>query len=240
MNEPVLIIPMVLALLGDNPMQSEFACHIGLKGKFFCRACWVKGSDALAETAPQRSGSPRASSHGSDGDGASDDRSGSEAPEGSGNGAAASAASDKQVGGRRRKAVESMSSMVDRAKAFLKVEFPTPKLMSVSRHDWLIICVQIGRPRHKVETTAQLKSMFTEASTLNSKTKVQAMRTESGVKDTYQMFFLDKLFRSYKKKRGRESKQAALEKEIESLPDIITSPIWRINGRSIAFIFLMI
>ncbi|KAJ7164737.1 hypothetical protein C8R43DRAFT_1086158 [Mycena crocata] len=46
-QELVLMIPTVLALLGNNPMQSEFACHIGLKGKYFCRACWVKGSDAL-------------------------------------------------------------------------------------------------------------------------------------------------------------------------------------------------
>lgn len=28
-------------------MQSEFSCHIGLRGKLFYRACWVKGSDAL-------------------------------------------------------------------------------------------------------------------------------------------------------------------------------------------------
>ena len=49
-NEAVLVIPMVLALLGDNPMQSEFACHIGLKGKLFCQACWVKGFDGLAES----------------------------------------------------------------------------------------------------------------------------------------------------------------------------------------------
>jgi len=28
-------------------MQSEFACHIGMRGKLFCRACWVKGSNAL-------------------------------------------------------------------------------------------------------------------------------------------------------------------------------------------------
>jgi hypothetical protein len=43
----VLVIPSVMALLGDNPMQSEFACHIGLRGKLFCRACWVKGFDGL-------------------------------------------------------------------------------------------------------------------------------------------------------------------------------------------------
>ena len=41
-----MIFPTILALLGDNPMHSEFACHIGLRGKYFCRACWVKGSDA--------------------------------------------------------------------------------------------------------------------------------------------------------------------------------------------------
>lgn len=27
-------------------MHSEFACHIGLRGKYFCRICEVKGSDA--------------------------------------------------------------------------------------------------------------------------------------------------------------------------------------------------
>lgn len=32
-------------------MQSEFACHIGLRGKFFCRACWVKGFDTLVKKA---------------------------------------------------------------------------------------------------------------------------------------------------------------------------------------------
>lgn len=37
-----LVIPSVLAMVGDNPMQSEFACHGGLKCSFFCRACWVE------------------------------------------------------------------------------------------------------------------------------------------------------------------------------------------------------
>lgn len=33
----------MLALCGDNPMQSEFACHIGFRGRLFCRNCWVSG-----------------------------------------------------------------------------------------------------------------------------------------------------------------------------------------------------
>jgi hypothetical protein len=72
--------------------------------------------------------------------------------------------------------------------------------------------------------------MFQEASTLDSKTKVGTMRTESGVKDTYQLFFLEKLFKSYKGKKGWESKQDALDKEIVDLPQHITSPVWRIKG----------
>ncbi|KAK0211411.1 hypothetical protein IW262DRAFT_1301739 [Armillaria fumosa] len=45
LEKNVLPILFVLALLGDNPMQSEFACHISLQGKFFCHACWVMESD---------------------------------------------------------------------------------------------------------------------------------------------------------------------------------------------------
>ncbi|KAI6157355.1 hypothetical protein BKA82DRAFT_4410080, partial [Pisolithus tinctorius] len=45
-SEMILVIPAVLAMLGDNPMQSELACHVGLQGKFFCRNCWVKGADS--------------------------------------------------------------------------------------------------------------------------------------------------------------------------------------------------
>lgn len=44
-QEAVLVIPSVLAMLGDNPMQSELACHIGLQGKMFCRVCWVEGDE---------------------------------------------------------------------------------------------------------------------------------------------------------------------------------------------------
>lgn len=48
-NEKVLLIPSILAMLGDNPMQSEFACHIGLRGRKFCRICHVEGDVEGAE-----------------------------------------------------------------------------------------------------------------------------------------------------------------------------------------------
>ncbi|KAJ7138522.1 hypothetical protein C8R43DRAFT_1132056 [Mycena crocata] len=44
-DEMVLLIPWIIAMLGDNPMQSEFASHIGLSGKCFCRVCHVRGAD---------------------------------------------------------------------------------------------------------------------------------------------------------------------------------------------------
>ncbi|KAI6035322.1 hypothetical protein F5J12DRAFT_902148 [Pisolithus orientalis] len=52
-REMVLVIPAVLAMLGDNPMQSELACHVGLQGKFFCCNCWVQGVGAESSEHPQ-------------------------------------------------------------------------------------------------------------------------------------------------------------------------------------------
>ncbi|KAJ7223860.1 hypothetical protein B0H12DRAFT_1213067 [Mycena haematopus] len=198
LNEPVLLVPQVLALLGDNPMQSEFACHIGLRGKLFCRACWVKGMDAM-DTDPEPGG------NGDDGSVAGDDTS-------SVGGSDRSDVSDDSTGskkGKKRKKVkETLNQMIRRVKNF----------------------VTIGRLRNKSETTTKLKSFFTEASTVDTKTKVQEQRTESGVKDTYQLFFLEKLFESYKGKRGRAAKQAALDAQLAQLPANTTSPVWRIKG----------
>ena len=56
------------------------------------------------------------------------------------------------------------------------------------------------------------------------------MRTESGVKDTVQEHFLDKLFASYKGKQGTQAKQAALDSAIQSLPPNITSAVWRLKS----------
>ncbi|KAH9925773.1 uncharacterized protein B0H18DRAFT_1085196 [Fomitopsis serialis] len=38
-GEDVLVVPWVLAFLGDNPMSSEFASHIGMSGRCYCRIC---------------------------------------------------------------------------------------------------------------------------------------------------------------------------------------------------------
>lgn len=111
-------------------MQSEFACHIGLRGKLFCRACWVKGPDAFDEAratqdTEQQHGSDMArnSSHSNEGSEA-ESMADSEASGG------ASASSDNSEGGaargaqkksRKQKAVETMSQLLRRASDFIKV-----------------------------------------------------------------------------------------------------------------------
>ncbi|KAJ7688026.1 hypothetical protein B0H17DRAFT_938745 [Mycena rosella] len=199
LKELVLVIPAVLALLGDNPMQSEFACHIGLRGKYFCRACWVKGSDNLDEEdgedpppVPQNAGAGSDAESQASSDAGSDT---SQQPTG-------------KVKSRRKKIKESLDQMVERAKSFVK----------------------IGRLRTRTETTGTLRTYFKEASTLNTKTRVKTMRTATGIKDTFQIVFLEKLFDSYKGKKGKKAKQEALEAQTRSLPKNTTSPVWRIKG----------
>ncbi|KAJ3718173.1 hypothetical protein C8R42DRAFT_740112, partial [Lentinula raphanica] len=95
-QEMVLVFPSVLAMLGDNPMQSEFACHVGLTGKFFCRCCWAKGKDADDE-------SPDIHTSEID-DNASVQSDTSEV---------------SQSGGKRKRRIETMAELVARAKRFL-------------------------------------------------------------------------------------------------------------------------
>ncbi|KAK6988340.1 hypothetical protein R3P38DRAFT_3228904 [Favolaschia claudopus] len=104
---------------------SEFACHIGMRGKLFCRACWVKESDALEGEADK----PQASeSHAGLDDVPADSESEGEAPPSSPAGQAESdAESDtsqtKKKRGKRVK--ETLEQMVDRVKSFMKVRLFT-------------------------------------------------------------------------------------------------------------------
>ncbi|KAJ7145018.1 hypothetical protein C8R46DRAFT_1232351 [Mycena filopes] len=234
-EEPVLIIPEVLALLGDNPMQSEFACHIGLRGKLFCRACWVKGTDAMDQeegVLGPDAGSEAGSAAGSDAESAvgadsevesiaGDEESGSgpqpvvpgpaaaPAPAAVGKSATKKTNSKGKGKGKGKKVRESMLQMVERVKSFMKV----------------------GRLRNKEETTTTLRSYFTEASEkLDTKTKVKNLQTANGVKDKYQTHFIEQLFNSYKKKRGQAPKTAARDAKLAQFPPITMSPVWRIKG----------
>ncbi|EGO18389.1 hypothetical protein SERLADRAFT_412257 [Serpula lacrymans var. lacrymans S7.9] len=184
-NEPVLLLPFVLALLGDNPMQSEFACHIGLHGKLFCRACWVKGIDAgtnILESAGQR---VHQESNGAKSDADSQMASNNSANEGTSNPASETeSVHSNTIKCKRRQGLETMANMLSSVQDFVKV----------------------GKPQKKQETITQLHAQFVQASQLDSKTKVDKMRTESGIKDTFQKYFIDKVVGLYQRLRGVASK----------------------------------
>ncbi len=111
-DEPVLIIIPVLSMLGDNPMQSEMACHTGLHAKYFCRACHVKGTDATEDA--ERVGQASL-------DGSADVAGGIQSDHESGSESDASASGSKPPKKRGARAVESMQQMLHRVKEFMKV-----------------------------------------------------------------------------------------------------------------------
>lgn len=75
-----------------------------------------------------------------------------------------------------------------------------------------------------------LDSFLNQAKDVGNKTALKKLRTETGIKDTTQEFFLEKLFASYKGKIGIRKKQEALDAAVDHLPPNITSAVWRIDG----------
>jgi hypothetical protein len=126
-KEPILIFPVILALLGDNPMQSEFACHMGMRGKLFCRACWVKGTDVADVTLPfERNDDGRSDAESvSSSDGQSSGGVESDASEASGGtheiNTEVPISSLVVPKKKKGKFVETMASMVKRVSSFIKV-----------------------------------------------------------------------------------------------------------------------
>ncbi|KAJ6556962.1 hypothetical protein B0H10DRAFT_2371346 [Mycena sp. CBHHK59/15] len=184
-RELVLVIPSVLAMLGDNPMQSEFACHIGFRGKFFCRACWAKGDpenddEDLAENSDQGSGSDTSAS-------------------GPGGGIPKK---------RKGKKYQSVVDMISRVHQFMSV----------------------STARNKAETLEELKSQFDSACVVGGQAEFKRKKTSSGIKDTYQGAFLDRIFAiSTKRGRSKPQKQADMATLRRTFPADITSPVWRIK-----------
>ncbi|CDO68931.1 hypothetical protein BN946_scf185000.g74 [Trametes cinnabarina] len=89
-------------------------------------------------------------------------------------------------------------------------------------------------PRHRAETLQQLRSQFIDAQRVGGQSSVEKARTRTGVKDTFQSFFIDKLC-SITTKRGqpRTDKEAAVQDYLKTIPYVeesATSPVWRIRG----------
>ncbi|KDQ05660.1 hypothetical protein BOTBODRAFT_182352 [Botryobasidium botryosum FD-172 SS1] len=199
-QERVLLIPSVLAMLGDNPMQSEFACHIGLRGRLFCRVCKVegRGEGELEEDGRQEKSRKRA-----------DSDTGSEASSMASDTSDASNASPKPTSKKRRKkGPESMTEMIGRVTNFMK----------------------IGILRNGRETQALLRSQFTEACRVGGLAQFKRTRTSSGVKDMYQETLLERLFdASTQQGVTKAQKEKDLKAAQKSLPEETTSPVWRIK-----------
>ncbi|KAJ4497274.1 hypothetical protein C8R41DRAFT_760050, partial [Lentinula lateritia] len=102
----VLLIPSVHALLGDNPMQSEFSCHIGFMGRLFCRICWASKSES------------------SDGD---------ESREACGYDSDASNCSSTSQKAKPKRTLESMSDMIIRVQNFMKHGTPRTRVETLKQ-----------------------------------------------------------------------------------------------------------
>ncbi|KAG8922830.1 hypothetical protein FRC02_011569, partial [Tulasnella sp. 418] len=140
-NEDVIVLVVVLALLGDNPMQSELACHIGLTANLFCRVCWV--SSRIDKDDKEKAG------QGNDEDRRSVSSAASGQSSDSGNGE-----EKKSPAGQ---VTESRESMIDRVKRFMQKGVPRNKTES---QDLL----------RNIFTTASRQGGKTESGRLNTQT----------------------------------------------------------------------
>ncbi|KAI6018600.1 hypothetical protein BKA83DRAFT_4464938 [Pisolithus microcarpus] len=202
-REMVLVIPAVLAMLGDNPMQSELACHVGLQGKFFCRNCWVQGAGVESGQPPDLTG--RAVQTNLDDDTRSIET-GSLASDSDGSLHQDITRPSKGKGRRS----ETMQDLVDRARRFLGA----------------------NTPRTRQDTITKLRSMFYEVTSGKGKTRYTKMKTDTGIKDTYMDVFVERILKRVKGIRaGTERFTDAVSAITQGRPvDQFMSPVWRIKG----------
>ena len=210
LEDHVLVIPFVAALLGDNPMQSEFACHVGPGGKSLCRICDVKGVDGSTNEL-QSSMAPTPTDDAEGGRTTPDSIGTSDGDDNSSAGDAGAPAN-----GRKRK-LESMQEMVARVTRF----------------------IQIGSLRTRDTTIQELHSIIEEAGSIGNISKIRAHKTSTGIKDTFLETFLDWMHLSYKSESSKSEKQVALDKFKLTLPmnTKMLSPVWQIRGMFILSVF---
>ncbi|KAL0066642.1 hypothetical protein AAF712_006244 [Marasmius tenuissimus] len=208
-EEDILIIPWVLALLGDNPMQSEFCAHMGLNAKFFCRVCKVKGKDSQEEhnAVPLNSSRP---------------------------------STPVSVPLDFTQPLTPLSIPPNLSRPSTPISVPTgepPKgrarFVETYEHVKRRITdfLKINEMRSKLESRAVLKSMLDSVVQSGGvKATFDTMGTSAGVKDPFLNHYVDKIIKASKTTRGAHNKQATTRSFLESLPNDLTSPVWRLKG----------
>ena len=207
LEDHILVIPFVAALLGDNPMQSEFACHVGPGGKSLCRICDVKGKDASTD-GPQPSAATTFIDSANGGH-TTPDSTGTSDSDGDGN---SSAGDSSAPASGRKKRLETMQEIVERVTRF----------------------IQIGSLRTRDSTIQELRTIIENAGLVGNVSKIRAHKTSTGIKDTFLETYLGLMHQSYKSKANRHDKQVALDNFRATLPtdaNRMFSPVWRMRGK---------
>ncbi|EIM81338.1 uncharacterized protein STEHIDRAFT_66542 [Stereum hirsutum FP-91666 SS1] len=215
LQESVLIIPSastVLSILGDNPMQSEMACHIGMNGKMFCRMCTVEGDDIDEDDTNDHPSHPHPNPDGSasEGEGAATDSSAqtnNDIPNQAGQ-------PPNKKRKRRTKGNESMQETVDRVTRFMRTPLPIHQ-------------------RTRAKTLQELRGQLQTAENVGGFTAIKNRRTNTGVKDTHLEFFMTQLTDiSKSRKIPRSEKEGRINTLLASFPDDDhkLSPVWLLKG----------
>uniref|UniRef100_A0A0W0FN34 Uncharacterized protein n=1 Tax=Moniliophthora roreri TaxID=221103 RepID=A0A0W0FN34_MONRR len=187
-----------------------------LPWKYFCQICRVRGKDASDMEAFNKPDGLRDKEAQSDDDNLDDldsdkDSVSSNASANSDGGEQPSPQASKEKAKKRsprKKLLESLEVMYEQVKRFVKP----------------------GEPQMPSYTTEKLQEHLQCAQRVGADSELKKFQTQHGIKDTYQMFFIDRLVNSYKGQRTLADKQTALKCAIEALPDCTMSPIWRIRG----------
>ncbi|KAJ3534303.1 hypothetical protein NMY22_g6988 [Coprinellus aureogranulatus] len=194
-------------------MQSEFASHIGLRGRCFCRACKVEGAPRGRRKAGEQDDG---SDYGGDDDDDDDDDVDMLPP-----------LSDDEEGGCRPP-----SPAVSIGSQILSGH-PQYQWTVAGIVDRLTAFINPGEPRIAIQTLKVLNGYYADASEVGNKERIKKKRTQTGVKDTFQQHFLDILHGSYKNRRTDRTKQEALDAKLATMgkrPEEMINPILRMHG----------
>lgn len=219
LDERVLLRTCVLAFLGDNPMQSEFACHIGLRGKFCCRVCdvgsWcdddnddssigsVQSGDSVLGDDDRLIDGPRSSVNDDD----------ETQPLIHSNSHPCRNQKPKKV---KVKVKETVTDLARKVKGLM----------------------QIGNTREKRKTKSVLQEIRRMAREPRTKTERAKLKTDHGIKDKFLDFFISKIdaiSQSIKgnQKRGEKSKRDAIKEAHDNLPTSCYNAALRLSGMDV-------